>query len=373
MALQRPLVSVYSSENNEEVRQVALPDVFNAPIRVDVVNVIHNFLRLNKRQPFGVARFAGHQTSAESWGTGRAVSRIPRVAGGGTHRSGQGAFGNMCRGGRMYSPIKVWRRWAHVVKTNERRFATVSAIAASSVPALVQARGHRINEVNQVPLVVSDDVQSFQKTKQAVTFLKRVGAYSDVLRVQDNKTTRAGKGKRRGRRYRLRRGPLVIYKNNNGIVNAFRNIEGVDVASVDRLNLLQLAPGGHVGRFIIWTESAFNALNELFGSYDGSVVSQKKTRGGATWHLPRSVMVNTDVDAILDSDAVTKAFKQNLNSAPSRRVKKINPLRRFHAMVALNPYALKAKRLSLLRARRAAFKQGPPTLRGKAAKKAQKK
>lgn len=37
----------------------------------------------------------GHQTSAESWGTGRAVARIPRVRGGGTHRSGQGAFGNV--------------------------------------------------------------------------------------------------------------------------------------------------------------------------------------------------------------------------------------------------------------------------------------
>lgn len=38
---------------------------------------------------------SGHQTSAESWGTGRAVARIPRVRGGGTHRSGQGAFGNV--------------------------------------------------------------------------------------------------------------------------------------------------------------------------------------------------------------------------------------------------------------------------------------
>lgn len=43
----------------------------------------------NKRQPYAVATNAGHQTSAESWGTGRAVARIPRVGGGGTHRSGQ--------------------------------------------------------------------------------------------------------------------------------------------------------------------------------------------------------------------------------------------------------------------------------------------
>lgn len=43
----------------------------------------------NKRQAYSVAENAGHQTSAESWGTGRAVARIPRVGGGGTHRSGQ--------------------------------------------------------------------------------------------------------------------------------------------------------------------------------------------------------------------------------------------------------------------------------------------
>ena len=43
----------------------------------------------NRRQAYAVSEKAGHQTSAESWGTGRAVARIPRVGGGGTHRSGQ--------------------------------------------------------------------------------------------------------------------------------------------------------------------------------------------------------------------------------------------------------------------------------------------
>ena len=46
----------------------------------------------NKRQAYSVSEKAGHQTSAESWGTGRAVARIPRVGGGGTHRSGQVRF-----------------------------------------------------------------------------------------------------------------------------------------------------------------------------------------------------------------------------------------------------------------------------------------
>lgn len=85
--------------------------------------------------------FPGHQTSAESWGTGRAVARIPRVRGGGTHRSGQGAFGNMCRGGRMFAPTKPWRRWHRRINVNQKRYALVSAVAASGVPALVQSKG----------------------------------------------------------------------------------------------------------------------------------------------------------------------------------------------------------------------------------------
>lgn len=42
---------------------------------------------------------------------------------------------------------------------------------------------------------------------------------------------------------------------------------GVEVSSVDRLNLLQLAPGGHMGRFVIFTKSAFDRLDKIFGEY----------------------------------------------------------------------------------------------------------
>jgi len=101
----------------------------------------------NQQQPHAVFQKAGHQTAAESWGTGRAVSRIPRVPGGGTHRAGQGAFGNMCRGGRMFAPSKIWRRWHRKININQKRYAVVSALAASAIPALVMARGHRIEQV----------------------------------------------------------------------------------------------------------------------------------------------------------------------------------------------------------------------------------
>lgn len=70
------------------VPQVALPAVFVAPIRSDIVQTVHTHMAKNARQAYAVSAKAGHQTAAESWGTGRAVSRIPRVPGGGTHRAG---------------------------------------------------------------------------------------------------------------------------------------------------------------------------------------------------------------------------------------------------------------------------------------------
>ncbi|CAI9783209.1 unnamed protein product [Fraxinus pennsylvanica] len=135
-AAARPLVTVQSLENDMatdggSANSIPLPDVMKAAIRPDQVTFVHGQISKNARQPYAVSKKAGHQTSAESWGTGRAVSRIPRVPGGGTHRAGQGAFGNMCRGGRMFAPTKIWRRWHRAVNVTQKRHAVVSAIAAS--------------------------------------------------------------------------------------------------------------------------------------------------------------------------------------------------------------------------------------------------
>ncbi|KAI3910066.1 hypothetical protein MKW92_042020 [Papaver armeniacum] len=98
-AAARPLVSIRDLDGDISTdggNTIPLPDVMKALIRPDIV------MPKNSRQPYAVCRKSGYQTSAQSWGTGRAVSRIPRVPGGGTHHAGQGAFGNMCRGGRMF-------------------------------------------------------------------------------------------------------------------------------------------------------------------------------------------------------------------------------------------------------------------------------
>ncbi|KAA0044041.1 hypothetical protein IC582_009464 [Cucumis melo] len=344
-AAARPLVAVQTLEGDmatDSSPTVPLPDVMKASIRPDIVSFVHSNISKNSRQPYAVSKRAGHQTSAESWGTGRAVSRIPRVPGGGTHRAGQGAFGNMCRGGRMFAPTKIWRRWHRKINVNQKRYAVVSAIAASAVPSLVLARGHRIESVPELPLVISDSAEGIEKTSSAIKVLKQVGAFPDAEKAKDSHAIRTGKGKMRNRRYISRKGPLIVYGTEGAkLVKAFRNIPGIDIVNVERLNLLKLAPGGHLGRFVIWTKTAFEKLDSIYGSFEKS--SEKK-KG---YVLPRAKMVNADLARIINSDEVQSVVKPIKKGVKRPSLKK-NPLKNLNAMLKLNPYAKTARRMSLL-------------------------
>lgn len=292
----RPVVSVYSKDGSAEiVDSVPMPAVFTAPIRNDIVQFVHTNMAKNRRQAHGVFFKAGHQHSAESWGTGRAVARIPRIGGSGTSRSGQGAFGNMCRKGRMFAPLKTYRRWHRSSNLNQKRHAVAAAIAASAVTPLVLARGHRVNEVPELPLVVEN--LNAETTKTLLSTLIKLGAGEDLKRSRDSRRVRIGHGKMRNSRYVLRKGPLIIYGDENNLVKrTARNLPGVEVVNVHRLNLLQLAPGGHLGRFIIWTKDAFKALNNIFGNYRAKGIEK------SGYVLHRNVMTCADLARIINSD-----------------------------------------------------------------------
>jgi len=338
------MVSVYNSEG-AAVESVPLPGVFTAPIRPDVVQFVHTNMAKNARQVYAVSMKAGHQTSAESWGTGRAVSRIPRVQGGGTQRSGQGAFGNMCRGGRMFAPTKVWRKWHRKINLNQRRYAVTSALSASACPPLVMARGHKIDAVPEMPLVVSGAESDIAKTKAAIALLAALGAEADTDRCAASKKIRAGKGKMRNRRYTQRKGPLVVYDSKDSVLaKAVRNIPGVDSCNVERLNLLSLAPGGHVGRFVVWTSEAFAKLDALYGAGAGETAELKKD-----YIMPRAMMENADLARIINSDEVQSVVRPVKTDVQRRKAPKKNPLKSLDAMLALNPYH-KAHRASEMRA-----------------------
>jgi large subunit ribosomal protein L4e len=326
----RPLVSVQSlGKDAASSPSVTLPGIFVSPIRPDVVQFVHSNLNKNHRQPYAVKEGAGMQPAAESWGTGRAVARVPRVHGGGTHRAGQGAFANMCRGGRMFNPTQTWRKWHRKVNVNQRRYAVASALAASAIPSLVFARGHRIDNVPEVPLVVADEFENTQKTQKAIEVLTTLGAYADVEKVKASHNLRRGKGKARNRRYVQRRGPLVIYNNDNGVVKALRNVPGVETCSVSHLNLLQLAPGGHLGRFVIWTKGAFERLDALYGT------PAKNATEKTDYHAPRASVTQADLNRVINSDEIQSALRPKQKATVVRRKK--NALRNLGVMLKLNP------------------------------------
>lgn len=108
----------------------------------------------------------------------------------------------------------------------------------------------------------------------------------------------------RNRRRIHRRGPLIVYAKNDGIKKAFRNIPGIDTMNVAKMNLLKLAPGGHVGRFVIWTESAFKRLNNIFGSWE-KPSTQKKG-----YNLPQPKMANTDLSRLLKSEEIRRVLRR---------------------------------------------------------------
>ncbi|VAH19382.1 unnamed protein product [Triticum turgidum subsp. durum] len=286
----RPLVSVKALDGDmaTDAAGVPMPHVMKAPIRPDVITFVHRLVSCNSRQPYAVSRKAGHQTSAESWGTGRAVSRIPRVGGGGTHRAGQGAFGNMCRGGRMFAPTRIWRKWHRRVNVRLRRVAVASALAATAVPAIVTARGHRIESVPEFPLVVSDSAEGIEKTSQAIKVLKQLGAYADAEKAKDSVGIRPGKGKMRNRRYINRKGPLIVY-----------------------------------------------------GSFEAS---SSKKKG---FVLPRPKMTNADLGRLINSDEVQSVVKP-INKEVKRREARKNPLKNAAAVLKLNPYFGTARRMAVL-------------------------
>jgi len=234
----------------------------------------------------------------------------------------------------MFSPTKTWRRWHRKVNLKEKRLAVASALAASAIPSLVMARGHVVDQVSEIPLVVSDAAESITKTSKAIDLLKAVGAYADVAKAAKSKNIRKGKGKMRNRRYVCRKGPLfVVTSSDNGLAKSVRNLPGVDSICVERLNLLDLAPGGHLGRLCIWTKGAMAKLDELYAD------------GTGKFALPENVMTNADLSRLINSDEV-QSIVNAPKSATKKHAMKKNPLKNFTTMKRLNPYAKTAKALA---------------------------
>jgi len=338
----RPTASVYTVKDGKalSVRQTAVPAVFSVRVRPDIVKAVVDRLQLSTRQAQGVKYDAGYQTAAQSWGTGRAVARVPRVPGGGSHRSGQAAFANFCRGGGMFAPNMTWRRWARKTNQNDRRHAQAFSYSASGTVGLVMAKGHRISNIPELPLVVTADIEKITRTKQAHDFLIGLGLEEELTRCNEQKRIRAGKGKGRGRKFKTPRGPLFVVCDGRELKKATAMITGVDVMTVDQPRTRLLAPGHRAGRLVIYSETAFARLAELYGNEQG--VAPLKPG----YKLPRCSMTADSLHKVINSDAIQSVIRPkmiNPMEALSKKGPKPNPLRNAAAMLKLNPAVAEIK------------------------------
>ncbi|MGO8805035.1 MAG: 50S ribosomal protein L4 [Candidatus Bathyarchaeia archaeon] len=244
----------------ESTGNVTLPSVFSTPLRPDIIKRAVLAIQSSRLQPQGRDPMAGKRTSAESRGTGSGTARIPRIKGG----SGRAAFAPSTVKGRQPHPPKAEKKILKSIPKKEAKLALFSAIAATAQKETVASRGHKIQDVVDIPLIVDNAIESLTKAKEVEQALTKLGVLNDITRVRDSRKIRAGKGKHRGRKMKQAVGPLIVVVDNKGLENAACNVPGVQVTTVKNLNTEMLAPGTHPGRLTLWTSGAIESLDKLY-------------------------------------------------------------------------------------------------------------
>jgi large subunit ribosomal protein L4e len=232
-------------------KDIELPELFSEEYRPDLIKKAVMALQSSRRQPHGTDPFAGIRSSAVGWGSGRGSSHVPRIKNG-----SRAAKVPQAKGGREAHPPKVAKVLIKEINQKEKQKAFRSAVAASISEELIKGRGH--NFTGMVPVVLENKFESLDRTQDVISALTVAGVYHDIERAKDSKKVRAGRGKMRGRRYKQRKSLLIV--THEKPLRAARNLAGVDVVTVDQLNVEHLAPGMLAGRLTVWTESAITRL-----------------------------------------------------------------------------------------------------------------
>lgn len=214
------------------------------------------------KQTQGRDEDAGLRASAAGWGTGHGLARCPRRKGSGYPTARNVARVPFAVGGRAAHPIKKEKKIKKKINRITNTKSIISAISASRDPYWVKKRGHNIENIPELPLIIDDKIQTIKKTSQIFSVLCELGLKNELIKIKASKKVRAGKGKRRGRRFKRAKGILIVIKEDFGIVRASRNIPGTEIVNVNGLSIEKLAPGGHPGRLILWTQSAFKELTK---------------------------------------------------------------------------------------------------------------
>ncbi|MFX1280898.1 MAG: 50S ribosomal protein L4 [Promethearchaeota archaeon] len=253
-------INVYDLDGKKK-GMIDKPVIFSVKPRKDLIQMANNVSQSKNKQPQGRDVNAGLKNISESWGTGYGMSRAPRRKGSGFSTARNVGRVPYTRGGRRTHPSKSEKNITKKINKKAKKLSIISAISASGDRNWVSNRGYNLANIPELPLVIDDKIQTIKKTERMHSILCNLGLEEELLKIKISKKVRSGKGKSRGRKYKSRKGILIIIKEDFGIVKASRNIPGTDIIKFENLSINNLAPGGVSGRLIIWAQSAFNELN----------------------------------------------------------------------------------------------------------------
>lgn len=254
-----------------KVREIDLPKVFSTPLHPELIKRVVLSIQSQRKQPKGRMAESGMQNTAVYRGMRdlpaheRTINvehaRLPRMKNRRGLIYGRVASVPQAVGGRKTHAPKPETVIAERANKKEKRAALLSAIAASANKSLVMKR-HVIGNDAALPIVVVNDFSSLSKTRDVVKALKAIGVFSDIESAKSKRKIRAGKGKKRGRKYKRKKSLLIVTKDNSRVYRAARNLEGVEVCEVRNLNAELFAPGTVPGRLTVWTEDAIKLIEE---------------------------------------------------------------------------------------------------------------
>ncbi|MDD5193826.1 MAG: 50S ribosomal protein L4 [Candidatus Nanoarchaeia archaeon] len=240
--------------------------LFEEPIREDLIFKIIEAQKT--RQPYKPKQYAGMDRSASGnvlhtrhdWKTdrGRGMSRFPKKTmwRRGTQFSWVGAIIPSVKGGRRAHPPHGFIKFKKINK-KELKKAMLSALTYITSIEEIKKKYHSLEnkkiEIN-LPLVVEDKILKL-KSKEFFKNLKHILGNLYEISIQ-KKSTRAGIGKMRGRRYSKNAGLLLVIGKEEKI-----KITGIDVINANKLKIADLADGG--ARLTMFTEKAIKELEGL--------------------------------------------------------------------------------------------------------------
>ena len=239
---------------------ITLPAVFETPYRPEVIQKVYNNLNSYTFQRQGRYPAAGQMVSAESRNTGLGIARIARARGEGFPRAGQAAGVASVRHGRLAHPPVSWKNIYKKVNKKEKLLALCSAIAATTNSELIKRRGHKIKDEIQLPIVVSNEIESVVKSKDLEKILFNLGLEEDIKRtfIRRNKSYHKNSINRRSAL-----SVLILVGNDEKIGRLSNSLPGITVKSVKSVSVLDLAPGSKPVRLTIYSENAIKELTNL--------------------------------------------------------------------------------------------------------------